>query len=422
MVVSAKSQSRQVFFADQEEGGSNDNLPGLHPGHEMPELRNAPRQPAAEAVVHYARFAQIGSFPEHAKGPKADAADAPAMDTSAIEKQDAAAKPVKRNVVAACLTSFAFHAIVFTALAVGFVVAPHEAEDEAGEAISVVVLGDSEADQASTGDPDLQVEPQPEEVVAENVKPDTIQPTEAEPVETPAEPVEAQPVQPTQEVTRVSPETVTAAEPEVLTSNSPAETSVVQPMAAQQPEEVAPTEPVETVEALPEPVQPEDAPTPMPKPKAVQPAEKPPVEKKEPPRKVAKKAAGSQGENKQEARRGSADGQENAQSNQNSRTTGGSGADSAAIASYPGKVRSRINRCVQRLPRQYKTEVVSLRLQLSINRGGDVAAASLASGSGNPAVNQAVLALVRGCSVPPLPSDYTKSTWGFTQEVQISSR
>ena len=65
MVVSAKSTSRHAFFAEQDAGTSNDNLPGLHPGHEMPELRNAPRQPAAETVVHYARFAHIGSFPEH---------------------------------------------------------------------------------------------------------------------------------------------------------------------------------------------------------------------------------------------------------------------------------------------------------------------------------------------------------------------
>ncbi len=426
MVVSAKSQSRQVFFADQEEGGSNDNLPGLHPGHEMPELRNAPRQPAAEAVVHYARFAQIGSFPEHAKGPKADAADAPAMDTSAIEKQDAAVKPVKRNVVAACLTSFAFHAIVFTALAIGFVVTPHQPEEEAGEAVSVIILGDSEADQASAGDPDLQVEPQPEEVVAESVQPETVQPTEVQPTEVqPTETVEAQPVQPTQEVTRVSPETVTAAEPEVLTSNVPAETSVVQPMATEVPEEVKPVEQTEVAQAVPEAVQPEEAPTPTPKPKAVPPVEKPKAEKKEPPKKVVKKLAGSQGENKQDSRRGANDGQETANSDQNSRSAGSSGgAGSAAVANYPGKVQSRIRRAV-RVPSEYKRMSASMNVRVRLTIGGDgsLTGLSVARSSGIPELDQAVVSGVQRASpFPPLPSEWGKPSWTFTQEVQVTGR
>lgn len=428
MVVSAKSTSRHAFFAEQDAGTSNDNLPGLHPGHEMPELRNAPRQPAAETVVHYARFAHIGSFPEHAQGPKAGAADAPAMDTSAIEKQEAGARPAKRNVVVACLTSFAFHAILFTALAVGFVVAPHQPEEEAGEAVSVIILGDSEADQASAGDPDLQVEPQPEEVVAESVQPETVQPTEVQPTEVQpemAQPVEAQPVQPTEEVTRVSPETVTAAEPEVLTSNVPAETSVVQPMATEIPEEVKPVEPVETAEALPDPVQPEETPTPIAKPKAVQPVEKPKAEKKEPPKKVVKKAAGSQGENKQDSRRGASDGEEVANADRNSRSAGSSGgAGSAAVANYPGKVQSRIRRAVK-VPTEYKRMAASMNVRVRLTIGGDgsLTGLSVARSSGIPELDQAVVAGVRRASpFPPLPSEWGKPSWTFTQEVQVTGR
>jgi len=393
MVVSAKSQSRQAFFADQEEGGSNDNLPGLHPGHEMPELRNAPRQPAAEAVIHYARFAQIGSFPEHARGPKAGTADAPAMDASAIEKQDVVPKPVKRKVAAACLTSFAFHAILFTALAIGFVVTPHEAEqEEAGEAVSVVILGDSDADQASAGNPDLEVEPKPEEVVAENVQPETVQPTEVQPTEVTPETVEAvepQPVQPAQEVTRVSPETVTAAEPEVLTANVPAEASVVQPMATQVPEEV---KPAETAEALPEPIQPEEAPTPIAKPKAVQPVEKPEVAKKEPPKKVVKKVAGSQGQNKQDSRRGASDGSESANSDRNSQAaSNNSGIGTAEKANYAGKVRSRIRRAI-RTPRGIEGNVM---ITFAVSGSGGLSSARVSQGSGDPKVDQFALDAVR---------------------------
>jgi protein TonB len=365
----------------------------------MPELRNAPRQPAAETVVHYARFAHISSFPEHAQGPKAGAADAPAMDTSAIEKQEAGAKPAKRNVFVACLTSFAFHAIVFTALAIGFVVAPHEPEEEAGEAVSVIILGDSEADQASAGDPDLQVEPQPEEVVAESVQPETVQPTEVQPAEVQpemAQPVEAQPVPSTEEITRVSPETVTAAEPEVLTSNVPAETAVVQPMATEIPEEVKPVEPVEAAEALPDPVQPEEAPTPIAKPKAVQPIEKPKV-----------------------------DGEEVANADRNSRSAGSSGgAGSAAVANYPGKVQSRIRRAVK-VPSEYKrmSASMSVRVRLTIGGDGSLSGLSVARSSGIPELDQAVVSGVQRASpFPPLPPEWGKPSWTFTQEVQVTGR
>ncbi|TDW16763.1 protein TonB [Rhizobium azibense] len=424
MALSAKSRSRRDFIVEQDADGLNDNIPGIHPGHEMPELRNAQRQPAAEAVIHYARLSLIESFPEHPQAQKTPAADAPPMDHGALEKQASEAKPSKRGVAAACLTSFAFHAIVFTALAIGFVVTPHDPEEEAGEAVSVVILGDSEADQASAGDPDLEVEPQPEEVVAETVRPEPVQPTD-QPTEVPPEtvqPTQAEAVPPMQEVTRVSPETVTAAEPEVLTSNVPAETSVVQPMATVAPEELKPVEPVETAEALPEPVRPQEAPTPTAKPRAERPK---PVEKNQPPKKMEKKVAGSQGENKQDSRRGASDGNETANSDQNSRSAGSAGgAGSAAVANYPGKVQSRIRRAVK-VPAEYKrmSASMSVRVRLTIGGDGSLAALSVARSSGIPELDQAVVAGVRRASpFPPLPSEWGKPSWTFTQDVQISGR
>ncbi|MBB4231965.1 energy transducer TonB family protein [Rhizobium mongolense] len=421
MAVSAKSRSRRDFIVEQDADGLNDNMPGIHPGHEMPELRSAQRQPAAEAVIHYARLSLIGSFPEHPQAQKTAAADAPPMDHGALEKQASEPKPNKQRVAAACLTSFAFHAILFTVLAIGFVVTPHGPEEEAGEAVSVVILGDSEADQASAGDPDLQVEPQPEEVVAETVQPQTVQPTDVQPTEVPPEtvqPTQAEAIPPMQQVTRVSPETVTAAEPEVLTSNVPAETSVVQPMATEAPDELKPVEPVETAEAsLPEPVQPQETPTPTAKPK--------PVEKKQPPKKTEKKVAGSQGENKQDSRRGASDGSETANSDQNSRSAGSSGgAGSAAVANYPGKVQSRIRRAFK-VPTEYKrmSASMSVRVRLTIGGDGSLASLSVARSSGIPELDQAVVAGVRRASpFPPLPSEWGKPSWTFTQDVQISGR
>lgn len=47
--------------------------------------------------------------------------------------------------------------------------------EDAGEAVSVVVFGDFDVDQTSAGDPELEVKP--EEIAAEEFKPDTLQST-----------------------------------------------------------------------------------------------------------------------------------------------------------------------------------------------------------------------------------------------------
>jgi hypothetical protein len=35
------------------------------------------------------------------------------------------------------------------------------------------------------------------------------------------------------------------------------------------------------------------------------------------------------------------------------------------------------------------------------------------------ALDQAVLQLVQSCNLPPLPAEYEKTTWPFTQIVQV---
>jgi protein TonB len=445
MAISAKSRSRRDLIVEQDaDEGINDNSPVRHLGHELSDLQNVPHQPASEAVVHYARLALIESFPEHPQKAKAGAAAAPPMDAN-VKKQADAKKPGKRRVAIACVTSFIFHGVLFAALAIGFVITPHDPVEEAGEAISVVMIGDSDSDQVSAGEADKQ--PQPDEIVAESVQPQTVQPAEVKPTEihpeevqpaetqpTTAESVEAEDVPPMQEVTRVSPETVTAAEPEVLTLQAPAETSVVQPMAtevppetpsvtATKPEEVTPVQPTETAEALPEP--PKQEVTPTPKPKAEQPVEKPkPVEKKQPP-KTAKIAAGSQGNSKQDSKKGASDGVETANSDRDSRGVGGSGAEgSAAVANYPGKVQSRIRRSV-RVPSEYKrmSEAMKVRVSLTIGGSGALNAVSVVRSSGIPQLDQAVVDGVRRAApFPPLPAEWGKPVWSFTQEVQVTGR
>ncbi len=414
MAVSAKSKSRVILVEEPvADGGMNDNNPGMHPGHELSDLRNVPRQPAAEASIHYARLALIESFPQAPQSASSTVATAPSLEAGAERKESA--KPRQRNVVMACLSSFACHAAVIAILVVGFVVTPHDPVEEAGEVVSVIILGDSEADQAAAGE--KADEPQPEQIVAEAVQ------TQTETATT--EPVT---VAPTQEVTRVSPENIVAAEPEVLTSLSPAETSVVQTMATEvpaetppvaqaAPEEIKPVQPVETAAVAPEP----DKPTPEPKPKAEKLVKKP-IEKKEPPKK-AQPSAGSGGENKQDSRRGSADGTETATSNQNSHGAGSSGgAGSAAVANYPGKVQFRIRRSV-RVPSEYKrmSASMSVRVRLTIGAGGDLSGLSIARSSGIPELDQAVTeGIRRAAPFPPLPAEWGKPVWSFSQDVQVT--
>ncbi len=437
MAISAKSRSRHVLIEEASADGSlNDNTPGMHPGHELSDLRNAQRQPAGEQVIHYARFAQISSFPDHPQAAPAVASAPPPMD-AAVEKQEDEKAPVRRRLTLTCICSLIFHAALATALIVAFPKAPEEAIEEAGEAVSVVMYGNSDVDQTAAGETETTVQ---EEIIPEAVEPDTIQPTETQTAEVqpetvqPAElaPAETQdPVQPApaQEVTRVSPETAAAVEPEILVSEVPAEESVVQPMSTVvpeqptpvdtvssevQPAEVQPVEtatvpeevkPVETAEIQPEPEQPQEVVTPAPKPKPTVQEKPKPVEKKRPP----KKTAGSRGEGQQDSQRGVAEGTSQAQSDSNSRAAGNnSGIGTAATANYTGKVRSRIRRAI-RQPRGVQGSVV---VTFSVSGSGSLTSARVSRGSGVPEIDQLALDAVRRAapfSPPPGGQSMTMS-------------
>jgi protein TonB len=458
--IKLRSKPPVAIIPRVEDGpGVNDNVPAMLPGHQLSDLEGVPRQPAAESVVYYNRVTLIESFPAHPKQEPDKAADVPVMEAKR-EAKVSIVKPGKRRVAIACLCSFVFHAAVFAALVMTFVVTPEEPQEEAGEVVSVIMLG-SDADEQAAGEESKE----PEQVVADAVHPDTVQPTETKPEQVhPVEPqpTEAQPteitqaVQPTEaqqpqpdevqpaqpEVSQVSPETVVTPEPEVMASTAPAESTVVQPMATQVPETVQPeaqppqpaevqpsVQPVEAAEVQPEPQVPEEVVTPTEKP----PVPKPPVEKpkvaakKEPPKpeppKQAKVKSGSRGQDEEDTKKGASTGSETAQSDQNSEGAANrSGWGSAAVANYPGKVQSRIRRSV-RIPTEYKRMTGNLRVlvKLTINASGDVASLSLARSSGIPDLDQAVLDGVRRAApFPSLPPEWGKPSWTFTQEVQVT--
>ncbi|WP_064705957.1 cell envelope integrity protein TolA [Rhizobium bangladeshense] len=440
MAISAKSRSRHVLIGEADAGSSlNDNTPGMHPGHELPELRSAQRQPAGETVIHYTRFAQISSFPDHPEAEPAAPASAPPMD-AAVEKQEDEQKPVRRRVALSCASSFLFHAALAATL---FIVMPAPSDEtlmEAGEAISVVMLGSSDADQSAAGDTEVTIQEEvvPEAVEADTVKPvetaevqpevvqpETVQPLDAVPVET---------VQPVQQVTRQSAETIATAEPEVLVSDSPAETSVAQPMSTVVPEQPVmssepPTaaamqpepeiKPVEVPPISPEPEPPTEVVTPQPKPKLEKPVEKKTVERKQPP----KKAQGSEGDAEQEARRGAADGQADANSNDNSRTSGGrNGAGGASEANYKGKLVARLFRCVDRMESRYRTAPATLTVRITVSRSGDITASSVVRGSRLPEVDGAALARVASCNLPAMPDTIAGSSRTYTFPIEVTPR
>ncbi|MBB3917454.1 energy transducer TonB family protein [Rhizobium fabae] len=421
MAISAKSGSRQVLIGEADAGSSlNDNIPGMHPGHELSELRNAQRQPAGETVIHYARFSQISSFPDHPETAPVVSVSAPPMD-AAVEKQEDDKQPVRRRVALTCVCSLIFHAAFAVVLLNALPNMREEAIEEAGDAVSVVMYGNSDVDQTAVGETEVTVQ---EEIIPEAVEPDVIQPTETASIQPEAvQPTEVPPVEtqdpirqaPAPDVTRVSPETMAAVEPEVLVSEMPAETAVAQPMSTVVPEErkpadeippevqpVAAVEPeevslVETAEVQPEPDMLQEFVTPMPKPKAVVQEKPKPVEKKRPP----KKASGSQGEAQQDSERGVAEGDRSAQSDRNSRTAGNNdGIGTAAFANYDGKVRSRIRRAI-RSPRGVKGTVV---VTFSVNGSGGLTSVRVVNGSGVPEIDQlAVNAVRRAAPFGPTP-------------------
>ncbi|RUM23102.1 TonB family protein [Rhizobium vallis] len=425
MAISAKSRSRHVLIgAAYTDGSLNDNIPGMHPGHELSDLRNVLRQPAGETVIHYTRFSQISSFPDHPETEPVAPVSAPPMD-AAVEKQEDGKMPVRRRVLLTCVGSLIFHAALAAVLIMAFPKTPEEAVEEAGEAVSVVMYGNSDVDQTAAGETEVSVQ---EEIIPEAVEPDTIQPTETASVQPEAfQPTEISPVEtqdPIQQtlapvLTRISPESVAAVEPEVLVSEAPAETAVAQPMSTVVPEEQTPADeippdvqpsqtppvaaaapevvkPVKAAEVQPEPDAPKER-TPMPKPKAVVQEKPKPVEKKRPP----KKASGSQGEAQQDSVKGVAEGDRSVQSDRNSRTAGNNdGVGTAALANYDGKVRSRIRRAI-RSPRGVKGTVV---VSFSVNGSGGLTSVRVVSGSGVAEIDQlAVNAIRRAAPFGPTP-------------------
>ena len=414
-------RSAKVSMVRRANSGLNDNYPSVLPGHELTGLEGVPRPPAGEAVVHYSRFTEISSFPDH-PGEAAPVETAEHLPMDALpDKARETVVERKTSLLFSGVGSCLFHAVIVVVLLFTFVATPEEAQEEAGDTVSVIMIGNSDADQMAAGEENPQTEP--EQVTAEAVQPQTLQPNEVapEPVQPPQpdvvqpQTVESQQVQaaePVQPVERTQPMVVAPEQPQILATQTPAETTVIQP-----------TEPVQPVDSEAAEAQPTEPP-----PQVVTPVEKPkpverPKEVKKPATKVAKAKSGSRGESEQDSKRGSADGSEAAQSDQNSQVNARkTGSGDAAIANYTGKVQARIKRYVQRVPSKYE-KGLTLVVRLTIGSNGELRSLSVARSSGDSGLDQAVIEQVRKAApFPSLPPEWGKPTWPFTQAVQVGGR
>ncbi|ASW08197.1 TonB family protein [Rhizobium sp. 11515TR] len=401
-------------------GGLNDNYPSVLPGHELTGLEGVPRPPAAEVVAHYSRFTQISSYPDHpAEASPVEAAEHLPMDALPERARETVAER-KTSLLFSGVGSCLFHAVIVIALLFTFVATPEEAQEEAGDTVSVIMIGNSDADQMAAGEETPQTEP--EQVTAEAVQPQPVQPTEVTPEQAqPPQPdvvqpetVETQQVQtaePVEPVEQTQPTAAAPGQPQILATQAPAETTVIQP--------AEPVQPVDSQVAEAQPIEPPpEVVTPVEKPKPVE----RPKEVKKPVAKVGKVKSGSQGESAENSKKGSVDGTETAQSDTNSQANARrTGAGSAAVANYPGKVQSRIRRAV-RLSSKYEPGI-TVRVRLTIGSSGDLTSLSIARSSGFPELDEAVTSGIRRAApFPPLPSEWGKPSWSFTQEVQVTGR
>ncbi len=413
-------RSVKVSMERRANGGLNDNYPSVLPGHELTGLEGVARPPTAETVAHYSRFSEISSYPDHpSEAAPVETAEHLPMDAQP-ERAGEAVAGRKTSLFFSGLGSCLFHAVIVIVLLFTFVATPEEAQEEAGDTVSVIMIGNSDADQMATGEENPQTEP--EQVTAEAVQPQTVQPTEVTPEQAqPPQPdvvqpktVETQQVQtaePVEPVEQTQPTAAAPEQPQILATQAPAETTVIQP--------AEPVQPVDSQVAEAQPTEPSpEVVTPVEKPKPVE----RPKEVKKPVAKVAKAKSGSRGENQDNSKRGSVDGTETAQSDTNSQANARrTGAGSAAVANYPGKVQARIRRAV-RLSSKYEPGI-TVRVRLTIGSSGDLTSLSIARSSGFSELDEAVTSGIRRAApFPPLPSEWGKPSWSFTQEVQVTGR
>ncbi|WP_438752535.1 energy transducer TonB [Pararhizobium sp. O133] len=268
---------------------------------------------------------------------------------------------------------------------------PELATVAGGEEMEVAVLGNAFEETILSGDPEQEIEP------------DEVEPTEVEP-----EPVEVAEVPPVQsEITSETPTDILPTEADVVL---PAED--MPPVTAEQPEITATVAPAETVipEEKPEPEEIKPEPETKPEPKK----EKP--EKEKPQKKPVKKKAGDKGQQVESAKKGQADGVENAASSSNASKKGkvaqalGNGAETR----YSGRVRAKVNRNFRYPKSASRGTKGSVTVAFTVTSSGGLAGVRMVRGSGVAVLDDAALNAVRKAAPFPAIPEGGRSPWPFT--------
>lgn len=305
--------------------------------------------------------------------------------------------------------------------------------------VDLAALGFTTSDQVSAGETTETAQPvesdAAELVPHETTQTETATPVEtaravetprverAEPVEEPARPVEVTPQEPVRSETAPSPSPrlAEAASEVEIAARPPTET---EPETAVDIEAAQPLEP-ETVEPVEEEVAAiVNVPLPTPRPEYTPPAPRAEPQRTERPRReqprqqAQRPAAGNQGQNQADARRGSSQG--SAQGRAANETAGNqrnSAAGNAAVSNYPGQVRRKLTRAVRYRGRDRGEVLVSF----TVSQSGGVTSARISRGSGSANLDQAALdAIRRAAPFPPIPSEAGRASWDFQLPVSFT--
>ncbi|MCR4266221.1 energy transducer TonB, partial [Nitratireductor sp. ZSWI3] len=129
------------------------------------------------------------------------------------------------------------------------------------------------------------------------------------------------------------------------------------------------------------------------------------------------RSAGSQGRDRQDARRGTASNRNtDGEATQGRQTARATRSGNAKVSNYPGKVVAKLRRSL-RYPSAAKRERLrgEVQVRFTVARNGSVSGISVVRSSGSPVLDQAALETVRRAApFPQIPSEAGRASWPFT--------
>lgn len=274
-----------------------------------------------------------------------------------------------------------------------------EVEIAGGGATELAIAGNAFEDQVAAGAVTEDVAPVSEDA-----------PTEVAPERAPE-------LTPTEAVDEVMPETMVAELPEPPDVVEPEETAAEAEETAEEETPPATDDVIEPVEETASVAALVDIPVPTPRPHHVpQKVEAEPQPQKRVQQAARQPASGSQGQDRQDAKRGSSSSNRDGQANEGRRVARASQSGNAQVSNYPGKVVSRLRRAL-RYPGAAKRDRLrgETHVRFTVSQNGGVSGLSVVRSSGSSVLDQAALETVqRAAPFPAIPPGAGRSSWRFT--------